>query len=82
MTIESPKAPLPRRNEESLESLADVLLDALMTRIKNGEASSADLAVARGLLQDAGIKLIPSAKASRALVKAMPQFEEVETAAL
>lgn len=80
MTAESVKS-LPRRSEESLETLADVLVDSLMTKIKSGEATASDLSVARGLLMDAGIRLIPSAKASRALVKAMPQFEEEEMAA-
>lgn len=41
--------------EKGLQELHDVIANELLTRIKNGEATSADLSVARQFLKDNGI---------------------------
>lgn len=46
--------------EELLDALHGELTDALLRKIRNGEATAADLAVARQFLKDNGIDAIPT----------------------
>jgi hypothetical protein len=42
-----------------LNALQSILVSSLMDRIKNGEATAADLNVARQLLKDNGVSVLP-----------------------
>ena len=49
------------RKEQDFEDLADALVKCLVTKIQQGLASAAELSTARQLLQDAGIRINPTA---------------------
>lgn len=46
--------------QESLENLHGALAEALAARIRSGDATAADLAVARQFLKDNGVDAIPT----------------------
>lgn len=62
---------------EKLGSLFDLVIDDLLKKIKAGEATAAELNVARQLLKDNNIDALPSAggpldKLSKSLVAGLP----------
>jgi len=65
-------------NKKLLEEIHNVLATTLLDKIKNGEATSTDLNVARQFLKDNGIDCVPQASEPLLnLAKIMPFDEEV-----
>jgi hypothetical protein len=66
---------------ERLEALHGALVDALLARVKSGEATAADLAVARQLLKDNGIDAIPTEASPLARLRDSLPFPDPEALA-
>lgn len=66
-------------SKDTLETLHEILTQALLDRIKGGEASASDLNVARQLLKDNGIESLrtPDNPLGQ-LAQALPEFEDDE----
>lgn len=64
-------------HEDPLRDLFDQTVEALLAKIKSGEATAAELAVAVKLLKDNNITARPSASPHlKELVGQMPEFKD------
>jgi len=64
---------MAKTKEQRLGTVFDLLVDDLTARIKNGEATSTDLNVARQMLKDNGITATPVADSPlNSLTNALP----------
>lgn len=70
----------PTRSEATLQELADAVVTSLLNKIKSGEAAAAEIEVARKLLSEAGVRVIPvkgtPSAALAAAVSEIPLDEE------
>ena len=67
-------------NKELMDLLHRTLAENLLSRVKNPEAKSADLNVARQFLKDNGIDALPVENSPLSdLVKSLPDFSDEDT---
>lgn len=65
-------ADIEQRSEERFGLLADAMLDSLLARVRSGAATAAELNVARQLLADSKIQIVPSNKKAQSLARDLP----------
>jgi hypothetical protein len=79
--VTEPVAPAetPTRSDDRYELLADLTLDLLISRLKDKTATAAEIAQARELVKQSGIKIMVSKGTKGAkLVDSLPVFEDGE----
>ena len=68
-------ADIEKRSEERFGLLADAMLECLLNKVQSGEATAAELNVARQLLADSKIQITPSNKKAQSLAVGL-SFED------
>jgi hypothetical protein len=64
---------------DNFKTLHEALVSELLTRVQSGEATPADLNVARQLLRDNGIMSAPNNKPVIKLADRLPKFDDHES---
>ncbi len=62
--------------KNKLEELMEKVVEALLEKVKSGEATAADMANAIRLMKDSGIRMDPSTAAAKELIKDVPFSED------
>lgn len=69
----------PKRTEDRYETLADLTLDLLIERLKAKTATAAEIAQARELIKQSGVKIVVSkGTKGQKVVDNLPVFEDGE----
>lgn len=64
---------------EKINNLQDILIDEMIRRVQSGEATAADLSVARQMLKDNGIQVqVTEESPFKTLVDALPFEDEAD----